>query len=141
GEVLLDLARFYMWAIELADVRAVENCRTRRDRLQERFDGFDQFTVEHTGFARRGVHVVGENVPPGEHQVIEAGKRDEVLDLRRASLGALPQADGAHLGDRANRLRQATPYRLHARDERRRHGSHTRHHHAQLADGRRDTVR
>src|SRR5688572_28571961 len=48
--------------------------------------------------------VIGKDVPGAEAQVVELGQGHEVRDLGVAVLGALAEADGAHLGQRADRL-------------------------------------
>jgi hypothetical protein len=53
---------------------------------------------EHAGAHRGDVGVVGERVPRAEHDVVEAGERDEVADQRGAVVGALAEPDGGHLG-------------------------------------------
>ena len=59
--------------------------------------------LEHAGALGGHVGVVGERVPGAEHDVVEAGERHEVLDHRRALVGALAEADRVHLGERADR--------------------------------------
>ena len=48
----------------------------------------------------------------------EVGERHELVDLRRARLGALAETDRAHLGQRADRLREALADGEHAGDGR-----------------------
>ena len=60
--------------------------------------------LQHTGFSCGGVHVVLEDVPADEDQVVEVGEGNEILDLRRETFGSLAQADSAHLRQRANGL-------------------------------------
>ena len=43
-----------------------------------------------------------------ERPIVERGQRDEVLDQRRAVLGALAETNGSHLCQRAERLGRAT---------------------------------
>ena len=94
--------------------------------------------VEHARIRRRFVHVVFENVPAGEDQVVESGERDEFLDLGRAAVGALAQAHGAHLGERSDRLGEPFADGFDAGDERGRHRAHARDHDAEFALGRLD---
>ncbi len=64
----------------------------------------EQRLLEHPGLQRGFVGVVFENVPAAEDQVVQAGQRNEILDLGAAAIGALPQADGGQLGERSDRL-------------------------------------
>jgi len=59
------------------------------------------------GVDGRFVTVVLEDVPAAEHDVVEARQGDEVGDLRRPPFGALSEANGRHLGERADRLSHA----------------------------------
>ena len=94
--------------------------------------------VEHAGLAGRRVHVVFEDVPAGEDQVIEPGERNEVLDLGRAAVGALAEADGAHLRQRSDGAGDSFAHGFHAGDEGGRDGAHTGNHDPQLSLGWRD---
>ena len=46
---------------------------------------------------------------PAEDDVVEAGQRHEILDQRRPVLGAFPEANRAHLGERPDGFGQAFP--------------------------------
>src|SRR5580704_1903329 len=105
GEIHLGLALFNVGSIDFLDVVVIEDSGARRDLLQERLDLLEEIAVEDTGLGGSVEHVVFEDVPTGEDQVLERSERNEFLDFRRASFGALAQADGAHLGNRANRFR------------------------------------
>ena len=59
-------------------------------------------------------HVVGENVPAGEAEIIELRQGNEVLDQRAARLGALAQANGSHLGKGADWLGDPLAHGFHA---------------------------
>src|SRR5208282_4305935 len=95
----------------------------------------EQPVVEYTGVRGRFVHVVFENVPTCEDKIVESGKRDKLLYLRRSSVGALAQPDRAHLGERPNRLRKPLANRFDAGYERGSHCAHAGDHHAQLPLG------
>ena len=86
------------------------------------------------------VGVVGDRIPGAEDEVVEAGERDEVPDQRRAVFGALAEADGAHLGERADGLAAAAAGVLDAGDERRGDGAEADEEDAEAALGRRDRV-
>ena len=61
--------------------------------------------------------------------------RDEILDRRRAAFGALAQANGAELRQRADRLRRRVAHQVHAGHERGGHGSHAHGEHSELSFG------
>ncbi len=84
------------------------------------------------------VHVVVENVPAGEYQIVQRGQGDEFLDLRGERVGALAQPDGAHLGQRSNRLGQAFAYGFDAGHEGSGDRAHAGDHDTQLSLGRLD---
>ena len=91
--------------------------------------------VEHAGAHRRLVRVVREDVPAAEHDVVELGERDVVLDRGRVVVGALAEADVPDLRQRADRLAEAAADRLHAGDERGRDRAHAGQQDAELALG------
>jgi len=99
------------------------------------FSCFEQPVVEHARVRRGFEHVVFEDVPAGEDQVVEAGERHEFLDLRGPPVSPLAEAHRAHLRERADGLGQAFADSLDAGDERRSDSAHARNHHAQLALG------
>ncbi len=63
------------------------------------------FRREHGGVGGGFVGGVGEEIPAAEDEIVRGGERHEILDHRRAAFGALAEANGAELGDRADRLR------------------------------------
>jgi len=66
---------------------------------------------------------------------------DEILDQRRAVVGALAEADGAHLGERTDRGGEAAAGEFDAGDEGARHGSEPHGEHTELAGGGGDRAR
>ena len=70
---------------------------------------------------------------PVKTMSFEVGERNEVLDEGRVVVGALAEADGAHLGERADGLGEASPDGFDAGDECGGDGAQADHHHAQLA--------
>ena len=111
-------------AVEALDVVLVEDGRHRLDGLEEVGDRLDVLVaVEDAALDRCFVGVVGEGVPGAEDDVVEVCERDEVADQRRAVFGALAEADGAHLGERADGPAAAAPGVLDAGDERRGDGA------------------
>ncbi len=137
GEFHLVLALLHVGAVELLDVVLVEDGLARLDGREERLHLLQQRAVEHTGLAGRRVHVVFEDVPTGEDQVIEPGEWNEVFDLRRAAFGAFAQADGAHLRQRPDGAGDSFAYRFHAGHEGCGNGTHAGDHDPQLSFGRR----
>ena len=74
--------------------------------------------VEDTGVDGGVVGVGLVRVPGAEDDVVEVGERDEVLDQRHVVVGALAEADGAHLRERADGVAFAALGELDAGDER-----------------------
>ncbi len=102
GQLHLVLALFHVGTVEPLHVILVEDSFARLDLGEKGLDLVQQRDLEHARVARGGIHVVFEDVPSGEDQVVQPGEWNEFVDLRRASLGALAEADGAHLGERAD---------------------------------------
>jgi hypothetical protein len=97
GEVALRLALLDVGAIDARDVLVLEDRRHRLDRRQEILDRIQVAVLEHTGLLRGRIRVVRDGIPGAEHDVVQLGERNEVLDERRTLLGALAQADGRQL--------------------------------------------
>ena len=94
--------------VDVLDVGAVERGGHRADVAQCVGDLLDvPAGFEHAGALGRDVGVVRERIPCAEHEVVERGERHEVLDQRRAVVGALAEADGVHQRQRADRLGRA----------------------------------
>src|SRR5437879_13209717 len=91
--------------------------------------------VEDAGLCGGFVGGVGENVPAAEDYFVELFERDELLDERGAALGALAQADGAELRERAGGMRNAFPHQLNTCAKRRTDGTHAVRQTAELALG------
>ena len=87
------------------------------------------------------VGVVGEHVPRAPDDVLECGERHEVLDQRAAVLGALAQADRAHLRQAADRQAHAPFDQLDAGDQGGRHRTEPDREHAEAARGGGDSWR
>ncbi len=94
--------------------------------------------VEHAGLEGRFEGVVRDRVPGAEDEVIEFRQRHELLDERAALLGPLAQADGAHLGERADGAAAAAAGVLDAGDEGSGHGAKADQEDTELAFGRLD---
>ena len=79
--------------VELLDVRLLEHGGHRLDRLELGLERLEVLVlVEHAGAHGGLVRVVREDVPAAEHDVVELGERDVVLDRRRVVVGALADA-------------------------------------------------
>src|SRR5579859_6753465 len=76
GQVHLVLALLDVGPVDHLDVVVIEDGFLRLDGLEQRLYLVEQVALEHPGFAGGGVHVVFENVPASEYQVIEPGERD-----------------------------------------------------------------
>ena len=72
---------------------------------------------------------------PVKTMSFEVGQRHKVLDQRRIVVGALAQADGAHLRERADGLGQSAADGFNAGDHGGGHGAQADDHYAQLARG------
>ena len=133
GQVALVLALLDVRAVEALHVLAVEDGFPGLDGFELRPDLLEQVLLEHARVLRRLVAVVFEDVPAAEHDVVEVGEGDEVLDQGRAPVGPLAQADRAHLGDRANGAGDALADGEDAGDERGGDGPEADAHHAEFA--------
>ena len=85
GQIHLVGALLDVRAVEPLHVAAVEDRRPGLDGLELGRDLLEQRRLEHAGGAGRLVAVVLEDVPAAEHDVVERGERDEVLDERRCA--------------------------------------------------------
>ncbi len=116
GEILLVLALLDVRTVEAFDVLPVENGRHRLHGAKLVLDLIELPGVEDAGRLGRVVAVVLEDVPAAEHELVEPGERHEIADERRSSLRPLAQPNGAHLRQRADRLRDPFPDRHDACD-------------------------
>ena len=135
GQVALVLALLHVRAVEALHVVLVEDRRQRLDRLQVGLQLLQRLLVQHLGVRGGLVDVVLEDVPAGKDQVVQIGQRHKVLDQRRFVVGALAQADGAHLRQRSDRLGQSAADGLDSGDHRGGDGAQADHHHSQFARG------
>jgi hypothetical protein len=137
GQFLLVLAGLDVLPLEPLHVMLVEHGRHRGDGLEEVLDRLDIFMlIEHAAVEAALVEIVRHRVPGAEDDILELRERDEILDQRLAIFSALAQADVAHLGEGADRLRLAAADQLDAGDEGRRHGAETHTENTKLAGGR-----
>ncbi len=141
GEVALVLAGLYLLAGEALDVVLVEDGGQGLDGFEEGTDLLELVAVEDLGGLGGVVEVATEDVPAGEDEVVEAGEGSEVLDERAASVGALAEADGPHLGDGADGLGETLADGFHAGDEGGGYGSHSWDHDAEFSCCRLDAGR
>ena len=135
GQVTLGLALLHVRAVQARDVVILEHRRHRLDGREELLDGLEVLVFEHTGLLGGGVCVIRDGIPRTEHNVLQLGEWDEVLDERRAIVGALAEADRGHLGERADGTARATADVLDAGHERRGHGAKAWCEYAELAGG------
>ncbi len=105
GEIEFCFGFFDVRAVKIFYVGLVEGRLHRLDVL-EKFLGLGEiFGVENAGFRGGFVGVVGENVPAAEDEIVELRERHEIFNFRHAIIGALSEADGTHLRERADRQR------------------------------------
>ena len=82
------------------------------------FNCVEQRALEHLGVDRGFVGGVFVDVPAAEDQVVQAGQRNEILDLGRAAVGALSQANGRQAASAIRSgVRSAALDGFHAGDE------------------------
>ena len=113
----------------------IEDGSARLDRREKRLELLEETIVEHARVGRGFVHVVFEDVPPGENQIVEARERNEFFHLGRAAVGALAEANRSHLGERSDGLGEAFANGFDAGHECSGHRAHARDHHSELALG------
>ena len=138
GKFHLVLAFFHIAPVEPFHVISVENRFARLDRRHEGLDLLQQFAFEHARFGSCGIHVVFKNVPASENQIFKPRQREEILNSWRAVIGALSQANRAHLRERPDGLGQTFTNRLYTGHKRGGDGAHAGNHDAQLAGCRLD---
>ena len=125
-------------AVQVLDVGLLEDGGHRLDGPELLAELLEHVAVEDAGAGGGDVGVVLEHVPAAEHQVVELGQRHVVVDQRHVVVGAGADADGAHLGERADRLGQALADGEAAGDEGGADRAHAGQQDAQLAGGRGD---
>ena len=89
GQIHLVLAGFHVGACELSHVVLVKHSLAWLDGLEERPNSIDECTVQHARVACRCIHVIGEDIPPRKHEVVQIGERHELFDFGRATVRAL----------------------------------------------------
>jgi hypothetical protein len=126
-------------ALQPAHVVLVEHGGHRLNRLELVGDRLDvRVAVEHAALDGRLVGVVSYRIPGAEDQLVDAGQGHEVPDQRRAGVGPLAEANGAHLSQRADGLSQTALRQLDAGDEGRSHRAEANGEDAHPAGGGRD---
>ena len=140
GQVALALALLHVRAVELLHVLRVEHGGPGLDPFEERLHGRQVAVFEDARLLGRLVGAVGIDVPAPELEVFQAREGDEVLDEGRAVVGALAQANGAHLGEAADGLGEALAARFHSGHEGGGHRAHAGQQHAQLPRRRLDVA-
>ena len=134
-EIALVPALLDVGTAETLDVVRIEDGRPRADGLELGPDLVEQRRLEHTRRLGGGIAVFFEDVPAAKHEVVQCGERHRVLDLWRAAFRALAQADGSHLGERADGPRQPFANRIDAGNGGGAHGPEADQQNAQFALG------
>ena len=137
-QVVLVLARLDVRAGQAAHVILVEHGLPRPHVLQFLPHRLQARRLDDTGVHGSVVGVVGEEVPAAEDEVFQAGQRHEILDQGAVVLGALAEANGPVLRQRADGPAHALLDQLDARDQGRAHGAEAGKQDAKLALRRRD---
>jgi hypothetical protein len=135
GVVHFGAAGHDVGAMDLLDEVLVEDRLHRLDGRERLLKLFQQRHFQHTGFDRRLVGVVFEDVPAGDFEVLDLRQRHKVANRGAAPLGSLSQSDRAELSQGPDRLSQTAFDRFQTGDERRRYCAHAGHEHSQLALG------
>ena len=105
GEFALVAAGLDVLAFQSAHVVLVEDGPHGLDLLERGRDWLDVVVpVEDAGLDCGFVGGVGDRVPGAEDQLVETRQRHEVADERGAVIGALAEADRAHLRQRPDRF-------------------------------------
>src|SRR5215469_2138583 len=133
GKVHLALALLDIGPVDVFDVVVVEDGFARHYLGEEWLDLFEQIAVKDTCLGGGVEHVVFEDVPAGEDQIVETSEWDEFFDFGRATLGALAEAHGPHLGERTDGLRDALAHGFNTRDDCVFDGAHAGENYTQLA--------
>ena len=121
---------FDLLAGEALDVVLIEDGGHGLDGFEEGTDLFKLVAVEDLRGLGGVVEIAAEDVPAGEDDVVEVGDGGEVFDEGAAVVGALAEANGAHLGERADGLGEAAADGFYAGDEGGGDGSHAGNHDA-----------
>ncbi len=121
------------------DIVLIEDGRHGPDGLERSADLLEQRLFEHAGQIRGLVRIFFEDVPCADDEVFDRGERNEILDQRRAALGALAQPYGGELRQRTDGLRQSPFHGFQPGDERGGHRAHAGNEHAEFSAGGRDT--
>jgi len=132
GQIHLVLAALDVGAMQAFDIIVAKDRLHRLDRLQLGTDLFDIFGSENAGRKRRIVGAVGENIPGRKDDIIQIGEGDKILDFREAVVRALAEADGAHLGERSDRLGQSLAHQFHSGYDRGRNCAQTDEHNTEF---------
>ena len=74
-------------------------------------------TLEHASANGGDIGVIRERIPGAPDDVFELGERDEILDQGGASVGALAEPDGVHLGERTDRCTETALGEFDSRDQ------------------------
>ena len=98
GEIALGLSLLDVRAVDACHVVVVEHGGHRLDRAQKIGHRLEIAILEHTGLLRGGVGVVGNRIPRAEHDLVQRGERNEILDQRRTILGALAESNRSPSG-------------------------------------------
>ena len=130
GEVALVLADLLVLRGEALDVALLKGRGHGLDGFEEGPHALQLVAIKHSGGLGGVVEVAAEDVPAGEDEVVERSDGREVLDERGAVVGALAEADGAHLGHGADGLGEASANSFDAGDERGCDSAHSRDHDA-----------
>src|SRR5579862_1994414 len=135
GKIHLGFSLLNVLALQVFHVSLLVNGRHGTDALKKFFDGIEVGLLQNAGLAGGLVTIVVEEVPAAEDQIIQLRQGHEVLDAGRARLRAFAQANGAHLGKRADGARQLAANGFNPGNKSGCHGPHAWNQNAQLPLG------
>ena len=141
GEVALVLAGLGVLRGEALDVMLVEDGGEGLNGFKEGADLFELVAVKDLGGLGGVVEIAAEDVPTGEDEVVEGGDGGEVLNEGGATIGALAETDGPHLGDGADGFGEALADGFYAGDKGGSDCPHAGDHDAEFSCGGRNGVR
>ena len=141
GEIELRLTLLDVCSVQIFYIGLIERSLHRLDVLQKLLRFGQIFRVEDTCFRGRLVGIIRKHIPSAENEIVEFRERHEGLNFWHAIVGALPEADGAHLRQRTNRHRLLAPHQFDTRHKCGADSPHARRQYSQFSFWRSNTHR
>src|SRR5437867_1301055 len=102
-ELELGVPGLDVWPRQPAHVALIEDRWPGLESLEFSAHGGKAWRLDDARMQRSFVRALGENVPAPEHDIVEAGKRHEILDQGRVVVRALAESNRTDLSQRADR--------------------------------------